>query len=159
MTQATAKIEDTEKAQFFSSGDNFVGLDYAITQHMVTVQEGITPKDLTRPDFWAHIANRLRVHDVLYVRSEDSAFFGRLLVTDCGRTWAKVFILEMHDLTSESKSANDDDIVDGHSVKWKGPTKKFCVIRESDGAVIEEKCASKNDAFQRREAYLDTVNK
>ena len=120
--------------------DRFAVADFTIGKFDHRAQAGITREQLLTPEYWSHVAELMTPWSEITVRPDDGIYYAKFLVRECTRGWAKVKLLEWHDLNtpdvamSQSKAGerNDYDIV------WKGPTKKHVVIRKSDSQVISE---------------------
>lgn len=119
--------------------------------HSITVEENITRVQIINPAFLAHVASKLRPYDQVEVRCDDGTIFARLLVLQAERTWARVHVLEWHDLTTrdislsqaaaEGEAGEPQAAVDKEQeylIAYKGTHKKWCVIRKSDSAYVRE---------------------
>ena len=104
---------------------------------------GITVKDLENPAYWAHIASQLEPYFQIWARAEDGSWVAHLMVTSCSRNWAKMHILGHYEIASKDIDADQTN----HRVEWKGPQRKFSLIRNKDDAVIKEGFANKNAAL------------
>jgi hypothetical protein len=122
----------------------FKGSEYERTVWVVTVEEGVTSDDLERPDFWAHVANRMRPFDRIEVRADDGSYFAELLVIAVDRNWAKVKGLMFVQLNEEATGYAPGSA--DHIVKWRGPHRKWSVVRKSDNAVLKEECQTQAEA-------------
>lgn len=124
----------------------------AMQHHVVEVEAGTTWEQIKNPVFWAHVGKKLRPWDEITVRSEDGAFYGRLLVLDCAALYAKVVELEFHQIgATEAPEALSDQHPD-YRVMWKGPTARYCVIRGKDTLLTGK--ASKAEAQAWLEEHL-----
>lgn len=124
------------------------------TRYAAIVDDGTTADDLQRPEFWCHVANKLRQMDVIEVLAEDSSYFAELLVLKTGIGFAKVLLLRKVDL-EEHAPEEDGGIV---AVQWKGPHRKHAVIRKSDGEILKDSFATKVDAEIFARGYERTVS-
>ena len=59
-------------------------------QWFATVPEGVTPEDLLRPDYWAHVARSLRPYDEIIVANDNCEWRIVLLVEDAWHNGARV---------------------------------------------------------------------
>lgn len=132
------------------------------------VGAGITRKDIVNPAFWAHYATKFRPYDEVTIIRQDGTLFARAVVLQAERTWARMFVLEWHDLTTrdvsmsqatpaQNNAAAEDTTGAGptdpsktFTLMYKGQRMKWCVIRQSDGMVVHEGEADKRAA----EAWL-----
>jgi hypothetical protein len=108
----------------------------------VTVPPEVTFDQVQRADFWAHVGAQLKPCDRIEVVPEDLSWFGELIVTDCDRLWAKTSPLRFVELAGKAGG----DTPSGYTVKHMGPVKKHVVIRESDGAIVQEGISTKVEA-------------
>ena len=104
---------------------------------------GITVEDLKNPAYWAHVAPQLQPYYQIWARAEDGSWMAHLTVLSCSRNWAKVHVLNYYELAAEDIEADQST----HKVEWKGPHRKFSVIRIKDGEVIKDGYADKNAAL------------
>lgn len=126
------------------------------TVFICTVEAGVTRKQMMDPIYWAHVAARwLRPYAEIIVRQDDGKLYARFLVLKAERTYAQVYCLEWHDLTTRDVSLTQDEAkavenlvppAKQFEVKYMGPHKKWSVIRADskppaylrDGEATEE---------------------
>lgn len=130
--------------------------EHARNVYVITVEENQKKEDVMNPDYWAHIAGKLRQYDEIMVRSDVGAFYGHLLVVACERTWAKTAVLSW--VVLEEGNVSEQEPTD-YRVEYKGPYKKFCVIRVEDSALLKDEIQTKKEANQWVEDYRITVGK
>lgn len=122
------------------------------------IQQGVKPEDMLVPGFWAHHAVKLRPMNEIRARAEDGTWIANLLVLDCSRTWAKVQILSIHQLTTadvaltQSSEKDVQEFIATHAVTFRG-THKWSVVRKSDRAVLQEGIEQKDAATAWLEAH------
>lgn len=112
--------------------------------HVASVEHGIAWDDVQQPAFWAHVARKARRGDRIEVYTDDSSYFGELLVLDVGPAFLKVVPLRFVELMPPA--GEQPESANGYAVKWSGPVLKFCVIRESDSARVHQGCAERAEA-------------
>jgi len=100
-------------------------------------------EDLLVPEYWAHVAARLRTSDIISVVAEDGSYYAQLYVAVAGSKYAKVVPLFKADLES---AIEETPALVTHVVKFKGPILKHCVIRLSDKEIISQGHSAKQDA-------------
>ena len=137
---------------------NIKRAEHARTVWAVNVESAITMADLTRPDFWSHVANKFNAFDRLEIRPDDSSYWAELLVVACDRVWAKVLVLRHYQLTEAQKEDAAAAIDTGFEVKHRGHL-RWCVIRKSDSEPIKENFGSRREAQLYLEDYLLTVGR
>lgn len=143
-----------EKRRNQLSPTRFTGTEYAYNTWSVNAEQGTTRDDLKSPDFWSHIAHKLRAGDEIRVLAEDHTYLARFLVVASDRTWARVHEIEYVDLQTKVEEADVAVIVDDYEVKLRGP-KRWSVIRKSDRAVLQENMHTQDDARQWLARYLE----
>ena len=104
---------------------------------------GVTPQDVQKSAYWAHVAQQLTAFDTIEVRADDGSWIAHLRVLFAERTFAKVALERLFEVKE-----NVD--VGASSTKFrvdhKGPQNKWCVIRLSDGAIVKSECRSREEA-------------
>jgi len=123
----------------------FKNAEYERVIYVATVEPKITMDDILDPSFWAYVEPNIKPYDKIEVRTDDSSFYAELLVLSKGKAWVKCKVISHIELNSETKQSPDAQ----YEAKWKGPHLKFCVVRKSDGEVIEDTIPDKEDAIKR----------
>lgn len=111
--------------------------------HRATPEASTQFKDVLESSYWAHVAKGFALHDKIEVIPEGSAWYAQLLVVGCSKLHAKVQTLYFVKLTQESKEKKDES---KFSVEFKGPQRKWSVIRASDKSYAKEGFDNKEDA-------------
>lgn len=119
---------------------------------VVNAEEGTTVQDVLDPGYWAHMAAQFQVYDHIEVRLETGEWILELIVLDVGRNYARVFLAHRHDFAEVDMTIPANAIT--HKVEWKGPQRKFVVIRLSDSAAVQEGFASKPEAMAWMENHI-----
>lgn len=131
---------------------------HALLDYTHTVSEGTPFEDLLKPDYWAHVAQKLRPHTLIKVIPEDGSYWAELLVLSCDRLWAKVFVLRHMDLTEVAEDpAALASRMSEFDILWKGPVKKHVVVRKSDSTIVAEEIQTKGEAKIWLEGHLKTI--
>lgn len=112
---------------------------------VVNAEAGTTVQDVLDPAYWAHMAVQMQPFDRIDVRLETGEWMLQLLVINHGRNWAQVHLLHHYDL---AKRAETMPSAQKHSVEWKGPQLKWCVIRLADSEAVMKELASKQAAAE-----------
>ena len=118
--------------------------EHAYRLWVATSEIATTPEHLLDPAYWSNFASSMSPYDLIQVRCDDGTYWCEYLVLACDRTYAKVHPLRVISLTTQDVAATQSLAYD---MGWKGPHKKFCVIRKSDGAIIHEGEQTKADAL------------
>lgn len=114
----------------------------------INPEYGVTVDDMLKPDFWAHVAQKLRPWDKIEARAEDGAYFVEFVVLDAAKTWAKVALVNTPTVFKENVGPSDISIDDKYIAQWKGPQRKWIVVRKVDKASLKEELATKSDAIR-----------
>ena len=124
--------------------------------YQVVIEPGTTRKQILDPAFFAHVARELRPYYKLEIIADDGTLYAEAIVLTAERTWARIHITQWHplgtkdvslsvaDAAAHEKNATPPEIL--HRIEYKGPHKKWCVIRNQDGGIVREKEESKANA-------------
>lgn len=113
-------------------------IEYARNTHHC-VPEAETPIEaLLDPAYWSGVSMQLKPRDHIEVDAQDGSYFVKLRVIDCGRTFAKVHVLERHEFKDAAPTGKAPPVSE-FDVKWAGPHAKWRVVRMSDGAILKDK--------------------
>ena len=113
---------------------SFKQLEVSNNHWQAYAPQGANIDDIKKAAFWSLWANKLRPFDRIDVIAEDGSWLAELLCIQCGKNWAQVFVKTVHKL-SEPVKAEDHA---SHRIEYKGPKKKWCIIRKNDSALIKE---------------------
>jgi hypothetical protein len=130
--------------------------EYVRREWVVTAEEGTSIDDIVHPGYWAHMARQLALYDRIEVRIDTGEFLLELVVKSVGPNWAQVAVLQHHKLVGVA----DEETSNSHSeldVKFKGPIRKWCVVRKSDDEILHEKEESKLAASTWAAQYESTI--
>lgn len=103
---------------------------------------GTPVEALLVPGYWAHISSYLRRGDVITALAEDNSYHVELLVLEAGKLFAKVVLKQRVDITAAQMS--NAPIPDGYEIKFRGPVKKWSVLRDKD--VLKDELDSRSAA-------------
>lgn len=113
-------------------GAEFVKVDWCLS-----AEAGTTIEDILRPEYWAHVATKLRPDAKICVYTEDRAFYAELIVLQVSRVDARVAMILHKDLTDDLRAIDmGNGAAREYEVKWGSPASKYRVIRKSDKEVI-----------------------
>lgn len=124
--------------------------------HVITVEANITRDQIKDPSFWSLVSSKMRPYDRVELRSDDGMFFAEYLVLACDRSWAKVYELSFHKLTSADISETQAAITD-YEIKYRGPQLKHSVIRKSDNTVLKEEMQTRDEAASWLKEHLKAI--
>ncbi len=129
--------------------------EYVRRDWVCTAEEGTTIDDILDPGYWAHIAGKLTIYDRIEVRIDSGEYLLELLVKQTGKNWAQMALLHHHDLVG--KVITGAATAEEFEPVFKGPLRKWCVMRKSDGALLEEKLEGKAQALAWISSYETTI--
>lgn len=138
---AQAVTESTAIPQLFLP--RFSEAEYKRTVWVATTEGETKREHLTNPAYWAHVAAKMKPYDHIEVRSDDETFWAEYLVLACDRTWAKVQELRYIVLNKPATEQKEDP---DFTVEWKGPHRKFAVVRKMDNAIMKEEFTNRTEA-------------
>ena len=150
--------ESKPKAQPQLEPSRFHLAEHQRNVYVATVEGGIARADMLAPEFWSHIAAKLRPYDEIVVYCDDGSLYARMLVLNSERTWARMHVLQWEDLTTRdvslskgapaAKAASPEVEKALFRVEYKGKHKQWCVIRENTNPpeYIREQEVSKANA-------------
>ena len=116
---------------------------FARNAHRATPEASTQIKDVLDPAYWAHVAKGFALYDIIEVVPEGGAWYAQLLVVGCSKLHAKTRTLMFVKLGEGQK---DKEPNTAFVVEFKGPQRKWSVIRVSDKSYAKEGFDSKEDA-------------
>ena len=128
-------MTEVKKAKSSILLKNVKGAEFARNIWCATVEQDTQKSDLLRPEYWAHVTHFLKQGDRIEVECEDLSYFAELYVKGVGKNWVQVVIMRFVELDNqvEKPTAQDE-----YTVQYKGKISKWCVIRNSDKALVYE---------------------
>jgi hypothetical protein len=142
-------------AEMVLNRSRFQEAEFQTTTWVATVEQGTTMDQIQNPAFWSHISTSLRPYDKIQIRWDDGVAYAEFLVLSCDRSYAKVKELFHVELTTADVAMSENDA--SHKIDWKGPHRKFAIIRKADGAIIKEGFDNKKQAQVELESYLNAT--
>lgn len=124
--------------------------DYQRNIWTSTPDAGVPLEDVLKPEFWSHIARKLRIGDRIEIVPEDTAYFAELYVADVGMNRVTMKVLRNVPFNGEGSEDTDnlkgDDNDSDYYIKWRGNNKRFCIMRKSDDVTMKEGIQTKEEA-------------
>lgn len=113
---------------------------------VVDVPVGVTLEDIQDPAYWALVVTEKGMEplDHIEARWDDGTKIAYLIVRQCERTYAKVYLDRVLEFKENVETALPPSLK--HKVEFKGGHMKFCVIRLKDDAVIHQGAKTREDA-------------
>ena len=112
--------------------------------YAVNAEAGVTPEDVAKPEYWAHVAKSLTAGDIVVARAEDLSWLAEYLVQDVGQKYARLATIAVYRFGAPS--TGEVEAQDFYP-KWNGPNGKWAVVRDKDKAIIATGLAAKEDAL------------
>lgn len=119
----------------------------------VTPPAGSKLDPMLQPDYWRHVAKRLKVGAQIEITPEDAQWFARLIVRSNTASGIKVGVLEhvQFDAPVEKPAkqvrALKSDGNEDFEVKFAGAD-KWRVLRRADGEIVARGLASREEALE-----------
>jgi hypothetical protein len=155
-TQTEEAPKTKEKREVSPAVPNRLQLaEHALQFHVYTAESGDYPEDFLKPEYWSLVATKFQPYDHIEVRADDGTYWAEFLVVSCDRTWARVHKLR----DARLQVANEQPVDPDYKVEWKGPHKKWCVIRQGDKSIVHDGEAEKSFAVRWLEEYVRTIGK
>jgi len=125
--------------------------EFARNVFRLHLPSSLTKEDLLEPERWIQVAktiSTMQAGDLIEVLREDYAFFAVLLVTSKkkGMEFMSVKLLQYHDLEDDLNIEEESD-ESSFTVKWKGPKRRFTILRKSDNKVLHFGFTTKEEAL------------
>lgn len=121
--------------------------------HLITVESAEYPEDFLKPEFWALVAKDMQLGDHVEIRDDSMSFWGEYIVLGCDATWAQLHQLRQAQLVPAEQRLISPDFL----VAFKGPHRKWCIVRISDGAIVHEGEQHRGAANLWLEGYAKTI--
>ena len=119
--------------------------EFERTVYTITTHENTSPEDLLKPEYWTNVAEKFKPFDKVEARADDGSWYAEFLVLETSRRWTRMHLLMQANLTTTDVSLTQSKLGE-FNIEWKGPARKFCVIRASDQEMIHEGEQSKGTA-------------
>lgn len=100
----------------------------------------VSLSDILKPDYWSHVAAKLRPGTRVLIDAPDLSWTATLMCRAASKTEAIMVVV------SKSEFDNVEDlpaIPDAFEIKWRGPARKWGVVRKADNEVIRDELMSK----------------
>ena len=136
---------------------NLMLAEHANVRYYHTARRGVTVEMLERPEYWTHVAARLRPGHRIEVLAEDQSFWADALVLSASRLEAKVKVLFHVGLAADEVDEVIDD--DGLELNWGGPSVRWRVVRKEDGEIMKDGFPDKGAANKWRRNRLQNMVK
>jgi hypothetical protein len=109
--------------------------DYERNVWVANTEAGVSLDEIRKPEFFAHVAAKLKPWDRIEVRPDDETFYAELLVRSAGKNWAVTTLIQFTDLAPKEEQAKPQE---GYRTEFGGPHHKWRVLRLSDKEVVSK---------------------
>jgi hypothetical protein len=103
-----------------------------------------TMEDVMNPGFWSINAKRIKQHNIIDIRTEDTRFYAECYVLKATPTGVVLRVLRHFDLQEGVAKGSEHD---EYFHKWLGTSWQHCVVRKSDNSVMAKNLSSKGEAM------------
>lgn len=121
-------------------------IEFARQSHHVVPEDGTAFEDVLKDAYWSLVGYKFKPGDLVEVHAEDGSYFAELYVRAAGRNWAKMALLRKIDLEPVAVAIGSPEF----EATWKGPHRKFSVVRLSDNQIIK-------DGYETREQAIEYI--
>lgn len=139
------------------SVDRLKSAEYERSVLVATPGAGHTREHMLQPGYWAHVSPKLKPYDKVEVRAEDGTYFAELLVLACDRTWARMYVLNWHDLSTQDVSLTEAVEASSKFEVKHTPGLRWHVVRKSDRQIMMKDGQTKDEAATWVKEYVKTV--
>ena len=121
---------------------------HAITTHVVAPEVGTTIDDVLRPEYWAHIATKLRRGDIIIAMPDCGTFRLELTVIDTASLSANV--RELHRWEWDAEADKSNAVTAAYEARWisVAADAKYGIFRLSDGVCVKRAIVDKTAAIR-----------
>lgn len=130
-------MSEAKPASLRARPTNLFPAEHTILVWHHTVPAEIGLDDVLSPEFWTHVAQKLRPHNRIIVDREDGAWTATLFVRSAARLSATVAVEHFKEF-GEREALPAEPSAAEYEVAWGGPAHKHRVIRKADKQVMEK---------------------
>lgn len=108
------------------------------TNFDATVEAGVTLEDCKNPEFWMHVADKVRPSDKINVYAADQSFYAELLALSVNRVEVRVAVIHHVDLSGATNGEGLGAELAKYDITWAGPAHKFRIVHKSSADVVKD---------------------
>ena len=159
MSETTQKVAELKKSLStgpvaLSPSRFAIDAAFAIQTSYIELPRGVSLDDALRPEFWAHIAHKLKPRSRILVDAEDGSFSAMLKVHSASRLEAIVTVEWRSEAAPVRVAMKPEDAFDVHYV---GTKAKWRISRKSDGKTISDGWENEEIARNELRGYLQAL--
>ncbi len=132
--EAVAPVKKIPEHQFKQA-------EYARNVWRSTPAHGVAFEEILKPEYWTHIAKKVKRGDIIEAFAEDGSYYAELFVTNSADQWVTVVQIGHMDLAVKAKIKRPD-----YEVKWRGDQALWSIIRTKDGQLMQDKLPTESQA-------------
>lgn len=118
--------------------DRFRGADYVRQLMRATPEVGTPIEEVLKPEYWAHVAQKAKVGDIIEILPEDGAWFVQALVVACSKIHLKLHVISKTVINEAKAEKKDDKKDEPFRIEFKGPQRKWAIIRSKDATYVKD---------------------
>lgn len=145
----SAVLQEKPAQPIILAGERFFEREFQTNLWVANADESTRQADVLKGEYWAHVANKLKPWDHIYVRADNGTWYSELVVLSVARAYAAVRPLHEwqfgEDAPTEAQAAAQASAA--YRPKWGGPHNKWTVIRMSDNARVATELTSERAAL------------
>lgn len=132
--------------------------DFGLSQHTFQTFNATIPTHrntealLIEPEYWAHVAGKMKVGDEIRALAEDFSFRAELIVTFVQGTVVRLKLLDLLQLEDVETEVTNDD----YEIRQRG-MRKWCIVKKTTGEVIQENIPTKAEAAVALEQFVKVL--
>lgn len=120
------------------AGKNALSLEETQRQrHWHRAGAGVTQDSIRAQDYWAHVAKKLRRHDIIVCLADDESWEIELTVEQVLQDAAVVSVRKVYSRMPINHAGRAVDGIGDFFSEWR-PNKGWCVVRRKDGVAVVE---------------------
>lgn len=132
----------------------FERAEFRRSVYVAEIPHGTPLSALLEPDYWRHVAAKLKKNDIIEAFAADGGFDVELRVIEAQPTYAKVRIRKGTESSGLLPGPLPDVVATSdYRVKWRGPNGGWSVIDKSN-AVVASKLPSEEAAHEALNGFL-----
>jgi hypothetical protein len=132
-----AKLEPVDRPLYKLGLNGFQQAEFARQFLRILPDHTHTVADTLRPEYWAHVAEKLQITDRIEALWKDNTRFAEYIVIDKGPQWVKVVLIADVDFTKVKESKAPEQKTN-FKVEYGNHEVKYVVVRLSDNTRISD---------------------
>ena len=120
-----------------------------------TAEHSEKPEDVSNPAYFAHVAKQLSFGDKIEVMAEDGSWYREVVVRATGLNEVITGLLSHVDFSGPAETESPDM---PYEIKYRGPHRRYSIIRKSDGEAIRDDLQTKEAAGQWLKNHMAVVH-